>query len=132
MQYISKINFSQHVIPLEFGRKWGTECPNTRLPLPTLRCGIQREADLIFNSNFSFQNVNKTDKEISLNVLPCIKYPVNKDNFNLFFIKKKYVVSIFFSYRRLNQLSFNQLRSLLGVGRAVGFVHNLLDNLVTL
>ena len=27
---------TQHAMPLEFGRKWGTGCLNTRLPLPTL------------------------------------------------------------------------------------------------
>ena len=29
---------TQHAIPPEFGRKWGTECLNTRFPLPTLLC----------------------------------------------------------------------------------------------
>ena len=29
---------TQHAMPPEFGRKWGTECLNTRFPLPTLRC----------------------------------------------------------------------------------------------
>ena len=29
---------TQHAIPPEFGRKWGTECFNTRFPLPTLLC----------------------------------------------------------------------------------------------
>ena len=29
---------TQHAMPLEFGRKWGTECLNTRVPLPTLLC----------------------------------------------------------------------------------------------
>ena len=29
---------TQHVIPPEFGRKWGTECLNTKFPLPTLLC----------------------------------------------------------------------------------------------
>ena len=28
----------QHAMPPEFGRKWGTECLNTRFPLPTLLC----------------------------------------------------------------------------------------------
>ena len=27
---------TQHAMPPEFGRKWGTECLNTRSPLPTL------------------------------------------------------------------------------------------------
>ena len=27
---------TQHAMPPEFGRKWGTECLNTRFPLPTL------------------------------------------------------------------------------------------------
>ena len=29
---------TQHATPPEFGRKWGTECLNTRFPLPTLLC----------------------------------------------------------------------------------------------
>ena len=29
---------TQHTMPPEFGRKWGTECLNTRFPLPTLLC----------------------------------------------------------------------------------------------
>ena len=29
---------TQHPMPPEFGRKWGTECVNTRFPLPTLLC----------------------------------------------------------------------------------------------
>ena len=37
---------TQHAMPPEFGRKWGTECLNTRFPsaYPAV-CGIQREAD---------------------------------------------------------------------------------------
>ena len=29
---------TQHAMPPEFGRKWRTECLNTRFPLPTLLC----------------------------------------------------------------------------------------------
>ena len=29
---------TQHVMPSEFGREWGTECFSTRFPLPTLMC----------------------------------------------------------------------------------------------
>ena len=29
---------TQHAMPPEFGRKWGTECLKTRFPLPTLLC----------------------------------------------------------------------------------------------
>ena len=29
---------THHAMPPEFGRKWGTECLNTRFPLPTLLC----------------------------------------------------------------------------------------------
>ena len=38
---------TQHAMPPEFGRKWGTECLNTRFPLPTLRCAGYR-VKLIF------------------------------------------------------------------------------------
>ena len=29
---------TQHAMPSEFGRKWGTECHNTSFPLATLQC----------------------------------------------------------------------------------------------
>ena len=29
---------TQHAMPPDFGRTWGTECLNTRFPLPTLLC----------------------------------------------------------------------------------------------
>ena len=29
---------TQYAMPPEIGGKWGTECPNTRFPLPTLLC----------------------------------------------------------------------------------------------
>ena len=29
---------TQHAMPPELGGKWGTECHNTRFPLPTLLC----------------------------------------------------------------------------------------------
>ena len=29
---------TQHAMPPEFGRKWGTECLNARFPLPSLMC----------------------------------------------------------------------------------------------
>ena len=38
---------TQHTMPPEFGRKWGTECLNTRFPLPTLVCAGYR-VKLIF------------------------------------------------------------------------------------
>ena len=37
---------TQHSMPLEFGRNWGTKCLNGSL-CPAV-CGIQREADLFF------------------------------------------------------------------------------------
>ena len=33
-----EIFLTQHATPPEFGRKWGTECPNTRFSLSTLLC----------------------------------------------------------------------------------------------
>ena len=29
---------NQHAMPPDFGRKWGTECLNTKFPLSTLLC----------------------------------------------------------------------------------------------
>ena len=31
---------TQHAMPPEFVRKWGTECLNTRFPLPILLCAV--------------------------------------------------------------------------------------------
>ena len=53
--YYTLSSATQQAMPPESSRKWGTECPNTRFPLPSVHpvvCGIQREADLfriIFN-----------------------------------------------------------------------------------
>ena len=41
---------TQHAMPAEFGRKWGTECINTWFPLPTLlRVGYSMKLINIFN-----------------------------------------------------------------------------------
>ena len=42
------LNFATlHIMPPGFGRNWGTECFNTKIPLPT-QLWIQRKADLIY------------------------------------------------------------------------------------
>ena len=38
MSSASLSSATQHAMPPEFGRKWGTECLNTGFPLPTLLC----------------------------------------------------------------------------------------------
>ena len=38
MQSAALSSATQYAVPLEFGRKWGTECLNTRFPLPTMLC----------------------------------------------------------------------------------------------
>ena len=46
---------TQHAMPPEFGRKWGTECLNTRFPLPTLlRAGYSVKLILILFFSFFF------------------------------------------------------------------------------
>ena len=42
---------TQHAMPPESGRLWGTECLNTRFPLPTLLCGGY-SVKLIYLFNF--------------------------------------------------------------------------------
>ena len=37
-QSVALRSATQHAMPPELGRKWATECLNTRLPLPTLLC----------------------------------------------------------------------------------------------
>ena len=45
---------AQHAMPPEFGRKWGTECLNTRFPLPTLLCaGYSVKLILIYFNFFA-------------------------------------------------------------------------------
>ena len=42
---------TQHAMPPEFSKKWGTECLNTRFPLPTLQCtgySVKRILILLF------------------------------------------------------------------------------------
>ena len=41
---------TQHAMPPEFGRKWGTECLNARFPLPTLQCA-EYSVKLILNTS---------------------------------------------------------------------------------
>ena len=49
---------TQHVMPPEFGGKWGTECLNTRFLAYRIVCGIQREADLFI---WFLYSIPKTD-----------------------------------------------------------------------
>ena len=44
---------TQHAMPPEIGRKWGTECLNTRFPYPAV-CGIQREVEKKKKKNMWF------------------------------------------------------------------------------
>ena len=45
---------NKHAMPQVFGGKWGTECFNTKFPLPTLLCAvgnIHHEADYLVKMN---------------------------------------------------------------------------------
>ena len=42
---------TQHAMPPEFGRKWGTECPNTIFSLSTLLCAAGYSVKVIFYFN---------------------------------------------------------------------------------
>ena len=44
---------TQHAMPSEFGREWGTECLTTRFPLPTLLCAGYSVKLIIFNNTKS-------------------------------------------------------------------------------
>ena len=48
---------TQHAMPPEIGRKWGTECLNTSLPLPTLLCAGY-SVKLIYFMEFIIWNWN--------------------------------------------------------------------------
>ena len=43
---------TQHAMPPELGGKWGTECLNTRFPLPTLLCAEYRQKLIFFRFFF--------------------------------------------------------------------------------
>ena len=69
-------------MPPDFGRKWGTECLNTRFPLPTLLCAgyvffkqeynlliiIARSSQIFLNDSIKveYDNINKQCKVISV------------------------------------------------------------------
>ena len=70
---------TQHAIPPELGRKWGTECLYTRFPLPTLLCAgysvklIQLFLHLLLNkynqvSNWQFNSKDKWNKLVHLSM----------------------------------------------------------------
>ena len=50
---------TQHAMPPESGRKWGTECSNNRFPLPTLLCAGY-SMRLIFISSLWHQSTQRT------------------------------------------------------------------------
>ena len=51
---------TQHAMPSELSEKWGTECLNTRFPLPTLLCaGYSVKLILIFNPTKSAEYVSE-------------------------------------------------------------------------
>ena len=55
---------TQHAMPPEIGGNWGTECLNTRFPLPTV-CGIQREAEKKIAQRINLK-INKISKTCAL------------------------------------------------------------------
>ena len=66
---------TQHAIPPEFGRKWGTECLNTRFPLPTLLCaGYSVKLILKKRNNYLFQYSTLTNKHIFKSTYNPIMY----------------------------------------------------------
>ena len=56
----------QHAMPPEFGRKWGTECLNTRFPLPTLLCAGY-SVKLIF-----YKKLNVAGREPAAPLIPFL------------------------------------------------------------
>ena len=59
MQSASLSSATQHAVPPELGGKWGTECLNTRFPLPNLLCaGYSVKLILIcklYNNNYYYR-----------------------------------------------------------------------------
>ena len=54
---IAALSFAtQHLMPPEFGGKWGTECFNTRFSLPTLLCaGYDVKIIYILYNDYNFK-----------------------------------------------------------------------------
>ena len=56
---------TQHAMPPEFSRKWGTECFNTRFPLPILLCAgysvklIKKEAKIVCVCTYVLPSLGK-------------------------------------------------------------------------
>ena len=56
---------TQHAMPPEFGRKWGTECLNNRFPLPTLLYAGYSVKLIYYLFNVIFLNVLRNIVETS-------------------------------------------------------------------
>ena len=71
---------TQHTLPTEFGGKWGTECLNTRLPLPTMLCAgysVKLKKNYISHQLYTVQCIN----------IICI-YLWNLSSNHIYFIKR--------------------------------------------
>ena len=76
---------TQHAMPPEFGRKWGTECLNITFPLPTLLC-VGYSVKLIID----FLSISNKSVKFRFNILLIIyffhkilsllKYKLSKDS----------------------------------------------------
>ena len=65
---------TQHAMPSEFGRKWGTECLNTRFSLPTLLyAGYSVKLIYLF---ILFKNRNVLMETKCLNQVPRFPLPI--------------------------------------------------------
>ena len=80
---------TRHVLPREFGRKWGTECVITRFPLPTPLC---MEYSVTLKKKIS--KLNCEAKVCVINSMCCLVERPNLKNYLSFRIGKNILYQI--------------------------------------
>ena len=100
----------QYAVPPEFGEKWGTECLNTRFPLPILLCaGYSVKLIFIYYQSMSLSY----DYESLLDLSICSEmYTVYRWRLNLqIFMSTKLLHLQYPLYQLLHYHKLNRLRS---------------------
>ena len=101
----------QHAIPPKFGGKWGTECFNTRFPMPTLLCAGQREADLfdflkfgLWRYSFYYSHTETVPWPYLIKRVSC---EINYSTYIMFFNMNNCKIDIFLMLMHLNFITYN-------------------------
>ena len=119
---------TQHAMPPEIGKKWGTECLNTRFPLPTLlRAGYSVKLIIKYTYLRTFSRSNQ--QSIMLTSLLFNNVSINRRSnlilwetkcFCLYFLEQLIEFQLLCAFGRL----FKQLRDFWGLGEHHWRVHS--------